>query len=201
ALHARVVARPLGRRHHVVRILRGVQDVVEQRVGVERDRRQQRIELRLVVDPRVRIQRAERDHQADKDADEPFHAANCRPRKAGLLHQCVTRCAGMKGATRPLMKRIAALCIAFAAGGAWGQLPSATEKYFEELDLNGDGYVSLAEAAGNEEVVKRFDKADRNRDGKLSRKEFANLKNVKVRVAAKKKPPSAAVGGTAPRNK
>jgi EF hand domain-containing protein len=97
------------------------------------------------------------------------------------------------------MRRIAALCIALAAGGALAQSKSATDKYFDSLDLNGDGYVSLAEAAGNEEVVKRFDRADKNHDGKLSRKEFANLKNVKVRVAAKKKEPSAAVGGTAPR--
>jgi hypothetical protein len=103
----------------------------------------------------------------------------------------------MKGATGYAMKRIAAWCIAFAVGGALAQSNNATDKYFDSLDLNGDGYVSIAEAAGNPEVVKRFDKADKNRDGKLSRKEFANLKNVKVRVAAKKKEPSAAVGGTA----
>ena len=105
----------------------------------------------------------------------------------------------MKGATDYAMKRIAALCIALAVGGALAQSNNATDKYFDSLDLNGDGYVSIAEAAGNPEVVKRFDKADKNRDGKLSRKEFASLKNVKVRVAAKKKEPSAAVGGTAPR--
>ena len=97
------------------------------------------------------------------------------------------------------MKRMTVFCVAFAAGGALAQSQSVADKYFDELDLNGDGYVSLAEAAGNPEVVKRFDKADRNRDGKLSRKEFANLKNVKVRVAAKKKGPSAAVGGSATR--
>ena len=103
----------------------------------------------------------------------------------------------MKGATACGMKRLAALCIALAAGGSWAQSQSATDKYFDELDLNGDGYVSIAEAAGNAEVVKRFDRGDKNRDGKLSRKEFANLKNVKVRVAGKKKEPSAAVGGSA----
>jgi hypothetical protein len=97
------------------------------------------------------------------------------------------------------MRRIAALCIALAAGGALAQSQSATGRYFDSLDLNGDGYVSLAEAAGHEEIVKRFDRADRNHDGKLSRKEFANLKNVRVRVAGRKKEPSAAVGGTAPR--
>ena len=74
----------------------------------------------------------------------------------------------------------------------------AIERYFQALDLNGDGYVSLAEAAGDEVIVKRFDKGDRNRDGKLSEKEFANLTKVKVRVAKARKDKdgaSAAVGG------
>ena len=62
------------------------------------------------------------------------------------------------------------------------------EEEFRALDLNGDGYVSAAEAAGFRDIVARFDKADRNRDGRLSRAEFARLKQMK--------PPSAATGGT-----
>src|SRR3954462_6530900 len=77
---------------------------------------------------------------------------------------------------------------------------ASIDRYFQALDLNGDGYVSLAEAAGDPVVVQRFDKADRNRDGKLSEKEFANLRKVKVRIAKarkdKDKDVSAAVGGT-----
>jgi hypothetical protein len=84
----------------------------------------------------------------------------------------------------------------FYAVAATAQVPG--EEVFLALDLNGDGFVSISEAAGNEVVVTRFDRGDRDRDGKLSRKEFANLKNVKVRVAkAKKDERSAATGGSA----
>ena len=63
------------------------------------------------------------------------------------------------------------------------------EEEFRALDLNGDGFVSSAEAAGFRDIVTRFDRADRNRDGKLSRAEFARLKSMK--------PPTSAAGGTA----
>lgn len=76
---------------------------------------------------------------------------------------------------------------------------ASIERYFEALDLDGDGYVSLAEAAGDPIIVQRFDKGDRNRDGKLSQKEFGNLRKVKVRLAKAHKDKhevSAAAGGT-----
>ena len=99
--------------------------------------------------------------------------------------------------------RLLALAVgACLACGAQAQ--SATDTYFRALDLDGDGYVSLAEAAGDAVVVNRFDRADKNRDGKLSPKEFANLSKVKVRVATRKKQEkeeSAAAGGSAPKRR
>lgn len=65
------------------------------------------------------------------------------------------------------------------------------EQEFDALDLNGDKRVSLAEAAGFPNVVLRFDKADRNRDGKLTLREFNRMKKLRM-------PVSAAGGGSAP---
>jgi hypothetical protein len=53
--------------------------------------------------------------------------------------------------------------------------------------LNGDGYVSLAEAAGDARVVIRFNRADRNRDGKLSKAEFDRLDKMPPPQAPKGK--------------
>ena len=100
-----------------------------------------------------------------------------------------------------LTKVLAALFLSALAPTAYAEKASL-DRYFQTLDLNGDGYVSLAEAAGDPVVVSRFDKGDRNRDGKLSEKEFAGLSKVKLRVAKGKKAkdkeqePSAAVGAT-----
>ena len=45
----------------------------------------------------------------------------------------------------------------------------------DALDANGDGFLSLAEAAGSEHIVTRFRRADRNKDGKLSQAEYNRL--------------------------
>jgi|SRR5688572_9459448 hypothetical protein len=60
---------------------------------------------------------------------------------------------------------------------------------FNSLDLNGDGKLSLAEAAGYADIVTRFDRADRNRDGRLTQAEFDRL--------AKLPPPKAGKGKAA----
>ena len=46
---------------------------------------------------------------------------------------------------------------------------------FRHLDIDGDGFVSKAEAAGNEKATLGFDRADRNHDGKLSFEEYDSI--------------------------
>lgn len=61
------------------------------------------------------------------------------------------------------------------------------ERIFNTLDLDGDGKVSLSEAAGNSSTVMGFDRADRNHDGSLDRREFARLgeKTKRARTASR----------------
>jgi hypothetical protein len=83
---------------------------------------------------------------------------------------------------------------AAASGGSTANRAPASpdkEAMFRRLDIDGDGFVSKAEAAGNEPATLGFDRADRNRDGKLSRAEYERLL---ARAAAK----SAGTGSTSP---
>lgn len=81
-----------------------------------------------------------------------------------------------------------------AAGGASAPAPAPLRNgSFEGLDLNRDGRISLAEAAGHNDVVLRFDRADRNRDGKLTKTEFDRVEKLP--------PPKAVAKGSGPRQK
>jgi EF hand len=64
-----------------------------------------------------------------------------------------------------------------AAAGSTAE-PEMTERKpgsLNALDLNGDGRLSLAEVAGNAEIVTRFGRADRDKDGRLTQAEFDRL--------------------------
>jgi len=93
-----------------------------------------------------------------------------------------------------------------ASGGTTARRPPpATEKeaMFRYLDYDGDGFVSKAEAAGNDFATLGFDRADRNRDGKLSFAEYdsigkpqpARKKGDKSKVAKSKSPEASASAG------
>jgi hypothetical protein len=65
--------------------------------------------------------------------------------------------------------------VSAAAGGTAESPAPAPNAPLAVLDLNGDGKLSLAEAAGNSDIVTRFERADRNKDGKLTPAEFERL--------------------------
>jgi len=64
-----------------------------------------------------------------------------------------------------------------AASGASAPLPhqDPDRDSFTSLDLNSDGRLSLAEAAGYDDIMTRFARVDRNKDGKLTKVEFERL--------------------------
>jgi len=67
--------------------------------------------------------------------------------------------------------------------------PASAEKQdvFRYLDFDGDGFVSKAEAAGHAPVTVGFDRADRNRDGKLSFAEYDSIGKPRPARKGKKK--------------
>lgn len=93
----------------------------------------------------------------------------------------------VNGANNPGISQ--AQASAAAGGTADGRAIGRDPTSLQALDLNGDGRVSLAEAAGYAEVVTRFDRADRNKDGKLSRAEFDRLAKLPEPKARKKSAP------------
>lgn len=69
---------------------------------------------------------------------------------------------------------IAAATLALAAGPAFAadRNAQADPPGFNELDKDNDGFVTRAEAQRNPNLVKRFEKADDDKDGRLTRGEY-----------------------------
>lgn len=101
-----------------------------------------------------------------------------------FLAMAVTGVIAVNGAEKFGVQRSA------AAGATESQFPEKQPGSLQALDLNGDGRLSLAEAAGHADIMARFERADRNKDGKLSRAEFDRLDKLPEKPAPRKKPRS-----------
>lgn len=77
------------------------------------------------------------------------------------------------------MSRLIATAIALAAIAASGSA-FAQATTLDALDRNSDGRVSLSEASVNDDVFIAFRKFDVNKDGELSKDEFAAYQKSKA---------------------
>lgn len=90
-----------------------------------------------------------------------------------FLGMAITGVIAGNGANNP---RVTPAQPSAAAGStAEAEMPESKPGSLNALDVNGDGKLSLAEAAGNAEIVTRFERADRDNDGKLTPAEFDRL--------------------------
>lgn len=75
------------------------------------------------------------------------------------------------------MNRFLPFLLLFIAASASADIAKA--------DIDGDGRISKAEAAGNAELMGMFDRADRDRDGRLTQAEIdAYGKRMRAKAAS-----------------
>jgi hypothetical protein len=73
-----------------------------------------------------------------------------------------------------------------ASTGSSAPSSASKEQEFKRLDMDGDGSISKAEAAGNAKLMNAFDRADKDRDGKLSRAEYDAIGKPEAKTAKAK---------------
>ena len=92
---------------------------------------------------------------------------------------CLLPCAGARADTVNVEKSMSVLDFDIARM----ETSAAKDAGLTALDLDGDGQVSRAEAAGHSEVTLGFDRADRNRNGRISTAEWERYEKWQTRVA------------------
>ena len=87
---------------------------------------------------------------------------------------------------------VLAAALLLCPGFSWSAEPDAS--LFERLDRNKDGFLSKEELAAPAAQTGSWIAIDRDRDGRISRREFTT---VIAQPSERQQPPSAAAGGTA----
>ncbi|WP_455365965.1 hypothetical protein [Kaarinaea lacus] len=93
------------------------------------------------------------------------------------------------------MKAIYALASAamvLSSGLSAEEIPGAAK--FQELDQNKDGYVSIVEATGQNELLRQWTEVDNNTDGQLEMTEFSAFEVEQERYAPPVNPDEAEIG-------
>lgn len=78
----------------------------------------------------------------------------------------------------PIITSISAAFLLALTASAWAADlldPQDRPAAFRQIDIDGDGWISVEEAAAEPEVAANFQKADQDRDGKLSIEEFETI--------------------------
>ena len=76
------------------------------------------------------------------------------------------------------MKTLSVLTLGMLVLGAASAQSSRAAKLFSELDVNQNDQIDVREAEADRRVLESFNRMDANRDGLLSREEFASLEKL-----------------------
>ena len=87
---------------------------------------------------------------------------------------------------------LASAAIVLSTGLSAEEIPGAAT--FQELDQDNDGYISIVEATGQNEILRQWTEVDKDTDGRLEMTEFSAFETEPVGFEPEVKPDEAHIG-------